>query len=145
MKAANLSRATICILCAILQWRYAAPFEETEFRGGTVTGPVLQMSDVGTILFVVAVPLAFLSRNRIWGANALLASLLCLPLYLYSTLPGPFRCVFRGEYKVALKASVVWDAWSVIGVVAVGTAAALGMRSLLSRRQTFPIRSSRGR
>lgn len=56
--------------------------------GGTITGPILDMSNIGTLLFMVALPMAFVSRRRIAGVVMLLASLLCLPIYLYSMFPG---------------------------------------------------------
>jgi hypothetical protein len=50
--------------------------------GGWVTGPILDISQIGTFLFIAALPMTFVSR-RILGAVTVLASLLCLPLYLY--------------------------------------------------------------
>ena len=85
--------------------------EGTEFIGGWLTGPLLNLYDVGTFLFVPALLLAFFFR-RIAAAFALTASLLCLPLYLYFVAPGPFRSVFRGEYSVPLQASFVWNSWA---------------------------------
>lgn len=98
--------------------------------GGSVTGPVLEMSDIGVLLFLVALPMTFLSRKRIPGAVTLLASLLCLPLYLYFTIPGPFRWAFRGQYKVPLQANVVWEGWSIVGILAIVIAMSFALRDL---------------
>ena len=68
-------------------------------------------------LLVVSLPLVFETR-RIAGAVTVLASALCLPLYLYVLAPGPFRWIFRGEYKTLLQANFVWEKWSMIGVLA---------------------------
>jgi hypothetical protein len=73
-------------------------------------------------------PLAFSSRNRIWAAVTLLAALLCLPLYLYSTFPGLFRWVFR---------NFVWNTWSIIGILVLMLAAALGTRSALTAAKKY--------
>ena len=105
--------------------------------GGWVTGPILDISEIGTFLFVVALPMTFVSR-RISGAVAVLASLLCWPLYLYFTVPGPFHWVFRGQYKVHLQANVVWEKWSIIGILALAIAARFGFRGLLGPMQDKP-------
>ena len=105
--------------------------------GGRVTGPILDISEIGTFLFVVALPMTFVSR-RISGAVTVLASLLCLPLYLYFTVPGPFRWMFRGQYKGLLQANVVWEKWSIIGILALATAASFGFRGLLGPMRDKP-------
>ena len=131
MKLSKLAHAASCFICAILAWTYSVHLDGTEFTGGTVTGPILYMSDIGVLLFVMALPMAFLSRRRISGAVTLLASLLCLPLYLYVTIPGPFRWVFRGHYKIFPPANVVWEKWSIIGILALAIAASFGFRDIV--------------
>jgi hypothetical protein len=106
--------------------------------GGTVTGPVLRMSAIGSLLFVVALPMALAVRGRISGAVTLLAALLCLPIYLYFTIPGPFRWLFRGQYSVPLQANVVLQAWPVVGLVALVIAASLGLWGLFGPTQAKP-------
>lgn len=70
---------------------------------------------------MLALVLTFV-RPRIAAALAIVASLLCLPLYLYFTAPGPFRRVFGGEYSVPLQANFVWDRSAVLGVLTVAVA-----------------------
>ena len=70
---------------------------------------------------MLALVLTFV-RPRIAAALAIVASLLCLPLYLYFTVPGPFRRVFGGEYSVPLQANFVWDRSAILGVLAVTVA-----------------------
>ena len=84
----KLAQAAACLVCAVVVWRYGSDLEGTEFSGGWLTGPLLDMKDVGTLLFVLALLLTFVYR-RIAAATTLVASLLCLPLYLYFTTPGP--------------------------------------------------------
>jgi hypothetical protein len=129
LRMSKLPQTASCLLCAILTRIYADPFDGTEAMGGSVTGPVLELFDIGWLLFVVSVPLVFESR-RISGAVTVLASVLCFPLYLYVLAPGPFRWIFRGEYKGFIEADFVWEKWSIIGVLALATAAALGFRNL---------------
>jgi hypothetical protein len=88
------------------------------------------MEETGSLLFVLALLLTFFYR-RIAAATTLIACLLCLPLYLYFTAPGPFRWVFRGEYSVPLQASFVSNKWAITGIVALAIAAYVGVRSLL--------------
>jgi len=59
----------------------------TEFAAGEVTGPLLVVHFMGSVLFVFALVLAFI-RPRMAALGALAASLLCLPIYLYFVNPG---------------------------------------------------------
>jgi hypothetical protein len=133
----KLTQAAACLLCAVVISRYGSDLEGTEFSGGWLTGPLLDMKDVGSLLFVLALLLMFFYR-RIAAATTLIACLLCLPLYLYFTAPGPFRWVFRGEYSVPLQASFVWNKWNITGIVALTIAACLGIRGLLFAADTQP-------
>jgi hypothetical protein len=93
-------------------------------------GPLLTLYDVGALLFILALLLVFFYR-RIAAAITISASLLCLPVYFYFTAPGPFRRVFRGEYKVPLHANFVWDRWTIIGILTLALVASVGVSSLL--------------
>lgn len=129
LRTNKLCLAANCLLCAIVVWRYGADLEGTEFIGGWLTGPLLNLYDVGTFLFVPALLLAFFFR-RIAAAFALTASLLCLPLYLYFVAPGPFRSVFRGEYSVPLQASFVWNSWAALGILTLVVATCVSLWNL---------------
>jgi hypothetical protein len=89
------------LLCAAIAWRFVLDLEGTEFSGGRITGPVLQLQTVGTLLFLLAATFTFPFR-RTASVIALLACLPCLPLYLLLTAAGPFRWVVGGEWKVPL-------------------------------------------
>jgi hypothetical protein len=132
----KLLQAASCLLCAIVAWRYPSLLEGTEFSGGRVTGPVLGLFDSGTCLFVLALFLTFVVR-RVAAAMALTASLLCLPLYLYFTAPGPFRRVFRGEYSVPLQASFVWDGRTIAGMLAIAILVYVCLRSFSAIDREF--------
>ena len=133
----KITQSAVCLLCAVIVWRYGSDLEGTEFSGGWLTGPLLDMEETGSLLFVLALLLTFFYR-RIAAATTLIACLLCLPLYLYFTAPGPFRRVFRGEYSVPLQASFVWNKWNITGIVALTIAACLGIRGLLFAADTQP-------
>jgi hypothetical protein len=81
-------QAAGCLLVQSSRFRFVSDLEGTEFSGGSITGPLLRMQDVGSNLFFIVLPLTFFLR-RIAAAVILLASLLCLPPYLLSTAPGP--------------------------------------------------------
>jgi hypothetical protein len=126
----KLAQVAVCVLCIILLWGYGSGLEGTEFSEGWLTGPLLHMNDVGTLLFIASLVLTFFFR-RIGAAVTILASLLCLPLYLYFTAPGPFRRVFGGIYSVPLQANFVWNRSNIMGIVALAIAVSVGFRSFL--------------
>ena len=129
--------AASCLFCAILAWKYEFSLEGSEFSAGTVTNPVLEMLNVGAYLFVAALPTIFLCRRQVSGAVTLLASLFCLPFYLYFAIPGPFRWVFKGNYHVPLVTNFVLQKWSMIGIAALAIAAGLGLHGMLRARITL--------
>jgi hypothetical protein len=92
--------------------RLIEAFEGTEFSGGRLTGPLLRLLYVGGFLFLSALVLAFL-RPRIAAAAGLVASLFCLPLYLYRLAPG----LFPGDYSVAPSRVFAWDGWAASGIM----------------------------
>ena len=133
-------QAVGCLLCAAVAIRFGSHLEGTEFSGGRITGPLLQMQNVGTLLFLLALALTFFFR-RIAAAVMLLACILCLPLYLFFTAPGPFRWIFRGEWSVPLSGSFVWDWWSIGGITTLTLAACACIRSFSAQR-SLRIRSN---
>jgi hypothetical protein len=127
---AKLVQAAACLLCAGIAWRYASSLAGTEFSGGWLTGSLLDMKDVGSLLFLLALLLTSFSR-RIAAAIVLIACLMCLPLYLYFTAPGPFRRLFgRSEWSVPLRARFVWDYWTITGIVVLAITGYVGLRGL---------------
>ncbi len=111
----ELWQASSCALCVAVAWARMDDVGAGEFSGGRVTGPLFTMAESGSFLFMPALILTFFYR-RIAAGIALMASLLCLPLYLYFIAPGPFRWVFKGEYSVPVRANFVWDNWAIAGI-----------------------------
>jgi len=132
LKPSTLLHAGICLACLILTFLYATPYEASEFRGGKITGPILETFSFGSLVFLPAAPIALLPFRRISGFVTLSASLFCLPLHLYHMLPGPFRWIFGGEYSTPLQSKVVWEKWTILGTVCLMTAAGFGLRGLLA-------------
>ncbi len=65
----------------------------SEFSGGSLTGPLLNLNFAGFFLLAGAVVLAFVFP-RISAIAAILACLLCLPLRLYFVIPRAFYWSF---------------------------------------------------
>lgn len=91
------------------------------------------MHGSGLILFILALLLVFL-HLRTAAVSALVASILCLPLYVYFAFPRFFRQVFPGEYSVPLQA-FHWDVWAVVGVLSTGFMVYLSYRNLHAVRR----------
>jgi hypothetical protein len=48
------------LLCLCLALQVTSGLDGTEFSGGSLTGPLLSMADIGTLLFILALVLTFL-------------------------------------------------------------------------------------
>ncbi|MGB0015272.1 MAG: hypothetical protein WCF73_08225 [Candidatus Sulfotelmatobacter sp.] len=110
--------AVSCLVCVIVALRNTNGLEGTEFSGGWLTGPLLSMADIGTVLFVLAFIVTFM-YPRIAGAIGLASSLLCLPLYLYFVAPVPFNQIFGfgHQFKVQPSGGFHWSKWAIGGVL----------------------------
>src|SRR5580658_7277345 len=95
----KMIQAASYLICAAVAFKYSFDIVGTEFGSGMVTGPLLTSHVNGSILFILASILIFIYR-RAASISAMLASLLCLPLYLYFVAPGLFQEIFAGLYSV---------------------------------------------
>jgi hypothetical protein len=133
----KFTQVATCLLCTAVAWRYESiigPLEGTEFGGGWLTGPLLHLYDIGAVLLFIALLLVFFFR-RIAAVITILASLLCLPLYLYFTAPGPFRRIFYWVYfESPIQSSFRWNTEAVVGILTLAIAAYVGFRSFLAAR-----------
>jgi hypothetical protein len=82
------SQAGSFLLSVFLALEITSGLDGTEFSGGWLTGPLLSMEDIGTLLFVLALVLTFLFP-RVAAGIGLASSLLCLPLYCFFIAPVP--------------------------------------------------------
>jgi hypothetical protein len=130
----KLWQAGSCLLCVIAHQRYFVGLEGTEFRGGRITGPILDSYDVGVVLFVLALLLTFV-YPRFAAATGIGASLMCFPLYFYFAAPGPFRRVFPGEYSVPTHGNFVWDRGAMFGIVTLAVVTSICVSNLSSFRR----------
>jgi hypothetical protein len=134
----QLSLAVSCLVCVIVALRNTHGLEGTEFSGGWLTGPLLSMIDIGTVLFVLALVVTFI-YPRIAGAIGLASSLLCLPLYLYFIAPVTLNQIFGfgRQFKVQPSGGFHWDRSPIAGVLtlAVTTYVCLRGFAVTSRTQ----------
>jgi hypothetical protein len=105
--------SALSIFVAIVDW---TGIEGTEFSGGIVTGPVLHALELGIVLLILGLVLLLFSP-RAAALVMLLASVICLPFYLYFLAPGPFRQVFPGEYKAPMQGNFIWAPWDFFGLM----------------------------
>jgi hypothetical protein len=130
--------AVSCLVCVIVALRNTNGLEGTEFSGGWLTGPLLSMIDIGTVLFVLALIVTFI-YPRIAGAIGLASSLLCLPLYLYFIAPVTFNQIFGfgHQFKVQPSGGFHWDRWPIAGVLTLAATIYVCLRgfAVISRTQ----------
>ncbi len=131
---ARAVQAGCCFVCAWIAFRYSLSLGN-EFSGGRITGPILDLFDIGTVFLAVGGLLTVFLR-RIGAVFGLVGILLCLPLYIYDTAPGPFREVFRGEYSVPLQSNFVWARNNVAGLIALSVLSAVCIRAVVMARKT---------
>jgi hypothetical protein len=127
----KLAHASILLLASWLSLRDISGLDGTEFSGGWLTGPILNMCEIAITFFVVGIVLAY-PFPRIASVTSLLASLLSLPFLLYWIAPGPFRSVFKGEYSVPLQSNFVWNKWSLETTIAILIVMAMSVWNLFS-------------
>ncbi len=139
----ELLQAIGCLLCAAVAWKHQIDLDGSEFAGGRLTGPLLTMNNIGTVLFALALLLVFL-HSRTAAVSALAASVLCVPLYVSLAVPRLLRQVLPGEYSVPLQA-FGWDRWSIAGILLIASVVYFCYRALLPRRNGGAVRAGTGK
>ena len=112
----TMLQALSCFLSLAFVFRSTTGLNGSEFSAGKITGPLLNATEIGILLFLLAFCLTFFYR-RAAGAIGMAAALLCLPLHLYFVAPGPFRWRFPSKYSVPVAHSFVWASEPVFGIV----------------------------
>ena len=121
MLARSIKKVLLAIMLLVSFWllrRSTDGLDGTEFAGGRLTGPMLDVCEVGMIALLVAVILVYW-LPRLASSIALVASVCCLPLPLYFFAPGPFRAVVKGEWSVPLQSNFVWTHWTLLPIFAI--------------------------
>jgi hypothetical protein len=111
-----------------------APYEGSEFSGGSLTGPLLSMADTGALGLVLAAVCSFVLR-RVGAGLGIASSLLCLPLYLFFLAPLPVAHILapRGEFLVQPTPGLHLNAWLVSTLLATGVTALICVRGVIPR------------
>jgi len=122
----NVRLAAVCVLGAIVSWRFMDYLGPSEFRGGTVTRPVWSLVTLALDLYLLAAFLAFF-YPPLAAAIAILAGVVALPIYLLSVFPGPFHRIVSGELSIAISNFSV-DLWSLVGVATIAAVVCLSIR-----------------
>src|SRR5215831_1407862 len=112
--------AALIVVSASLVWYRFLGLDGSEFSGGWLTGPILNLQFSGVLLVTLALPILFVFP-RASAAMTLAAVLCCLPLhlYFYFLTPGFFRGLFPGEYSVTARSYFEFsslDFWSVMAL-----------------------------
>lgn len=124
-------QAISCLLCVLFALKITVRLEGTELSGGWLTGPLLSMADIGTLLFVLALIVTFV-YPRIAAVVGLASSLLCLPLYLFLVAPVPFNQVFGfgPEFELRPSPGFHWKKWTVTGLLTLAVTSVLCVRRI---------------
>jgi hypothetical protein len=125
-------QATAFLSTVGLLWLHLDDFGASEFIGGLLTGKLFTMANIGAFLLLCALVITIF-LPRVAAAVALIATLLCLPFYLYIVAPGSYRRIFRGEYTIPLERAFVLDWSAILGIAALIFAIVVSVRSLLPR------------
>lgn len=130
----TLSQAAICLLCAIVALKLALGFDDPESHGGALTGPLLDLNEIGFFLLLFTLVLTFINPRRA-AICALIGSLLNLPLYLYVITPGSFyRILPFYTFRRHPPANFVWDEWAFAGILLLAILAYVCLRSFSAAR-----------
>ena len=129
-------QAVAYLACAVVFWIRLDDFGASEFSGGTLTGKLFTITELGSLLFLVAL-LATIFFPRTAAAIALAATILGFPFYLYILMPGLFRRIFKGEYSAPGQGQFVWNTWAFVGMLTLAIATFFSLRTL-SRRLKRP-------
>jgi hypothetical protein len=137
MKVMNIGKvlqAAACLLCAAVAWKFSVVgLVGTEFSGGRLTGPLLTLSISGFGVFVLTLILTFMFQ-RLAAIGALVASLLCLPLYFYFLVPGFVQRMIPGDYSVHVQGIFVWNGWAFLGMLTLAIVVYLSLHSVTANR-----------
>ena len=128
----KVAAAVACLVCAVAALKSSDGFDGAEVQGGSIANHLLDGSAIGAILFLV-VALILFRHARTAAVGAFVASALCLPLYVYCTLPRLFYRILGADHIFVPLKAFEWNGWAVTGVLSTAFVVCLCSRSFLSR------------
>lgn len=123
------------VLCFVVRLvvavQSAVGFEGTEFNGGWLTGRLLSLLEIGSLLFLMALLATFI-HLRIASGVGLAAAVLSLPLYFYLVFPVGFSQIFAfgHEFKVQPSSGFHENKWAITGLRALAATIFVCVRAL---------------
>ncbi len=124
---APVLKAVSALLAGILGLMLAMNLIDTEAGGGRLTGPLIQICPGGSLLLLLCAALAF-TRRAIVAVLTLVASLACLPLFLYRVAPSLLSWVSQAPASAAPGELLTFDPMAVGGLIAIGFLALVHVR-----------------
>jgi hypothetical protein len=131
-KKQELIQAAICLLCVIIVGREIDYLGGSEFTGGYISGRLFWIADKAWLLLVLGLVLTFAFR-RAAAVLLIVTVFLTLPLYLFLTFPGVLRHLTGSEFSESIVPNVVWDRWSIAGMLALFAVIYVCVRSLSAK------------
>jgi hypothetical protein len=122
-----LAQVASIVLCAAVTFGRFLGLDGTEFSGGWLSGPILQVHFGGTLLLTFALVVAFV-YPRAAAVMTLAAVACCLPLYLFFLVPGMFPGVRSIPVLPYFEFNVV-DFWSIVALAAAALVAVWTLRT----------------
>jgi hypothetical protein len=101
----------------------------TEEGGGSVTGPLIMLQEIGCLLLFAALILTILAP-KIAAIGGLTGAFSCLPYYLYSVAPGLYRWFIPEGWSVALTSYFYRNDQAGAGILTVLVTAFICIRTL---------------
>ena len=128
LRTLKLLLALLSLISIAVDWKVTTRLGETEFSGGSISGPLFRMSEAAFPLFVIAL-LLIVRLPRAGAAVIAVASLLCTPLSLLLLAPGPFRRIAGGQWSVPSNLVLSW--WTLGWEFSIAACLAISLAILL--------------
>jgi hypothetical protein len=132
----KLASGCCMVICILLLLKYGVSLDNSEFPSGRITGVLLEFYNAGLYLYIATLLLVFV-WPRIAAVVASLGALLCSPVLIYAIVPGLFRRIFPGEYKVCLTSNFIFDKWAFIVMLVIALTSFVNFRILFEGRRTL--------
>ncbi len=118
--ALSVLQVLSCLVCAALSWKHVYDLGGTDFSSGLATGAIFVLNLFGSVCLVIGLVLSFF-QFRYATVSILMASILCLPLYIYLTASAFSNALFFDHHVASSHPTVSWGAWGISGIIGFAT------------------------